>query len=87
MDDVLTVDVLDPLAQGGHVVAGLRLCHCHSRLQDVNQRLPGAVLQHDVDVVPVLEVFEELYYILVTQRTVKLDFSRDFLFVMGLRDP
>ena len=32
-------------------------------------------------------MFEELYYVFVAQRTVKLDFSRDFLFVMGLRDP
>ena len=87
MDDVLTVNVLYPLAQGGHVVPGLRLCHRHPRLQDVHQRLPGAVLQHDEDVVPVLEVFEELYYVLVAKRPMKLDFSRDFLFVMGLRDP
>ena len=87
MDDVLTVDVLHPLTQGGHVVPGLRFSHRHPCLEDVDQGLPGAVLQHDVNVVPVLEVFEELYYVLVTQRTVKLDFSRYFLFVMRLRDP
>ena len=87
MDDALAVDVLHAVHQLGHVVPGLGLRHRHPALEDVDQGLPGAVLQHDVDVVPVLEMFEELYYVFVAQRTVKLDFSRDFLFVMGLRDP
>ena len=69
--DVLAVDVLHALDQLGHVVAGLRLRHRHPALQDVDQRLPGAVLQHDVVVVSVLKVLEELYYVFVSERAMK----------------
>ena len=69
--DVLAVDVLHALDQLGHVVAGLRLRHRHPALQDVDQRLPGAVLQHDVDVVSVLKVLEKLYYVFVSERAMK----------------
>ena len=87
MDDVLAVDVLHALHQLGHVVPGLRLRHRHAALQDVDQGLPGAVLQHDVDVVSVLEVLEELYYVFVSERAVKLNFTGNFFLVMRLRDP
>ena len=87
MDDVLAVDVLHSLHQLGHVVTSLRLCHRHPALEDVNQRLPGAVLQHDVDVVSVLKVLEELYYVFVSERAMKLNFTGNFFLVMRLGDP
>ena len=87
MDDALAVDVLHALHQLGHVVPGLRLRHRHPALQHVHQRLPGAVLQHDVDVVSVLKVLEELYYVFVSQRAMKLNFTGNFFLVMRLGDP
>ena len=87
MNDVLAVDVLHALDQLGHVVSSLGLRHRHPALEHVDQGLPGAVLQHDVDVVAVLEVLEELYHVFVSQRAVKLNFTGNFFFVMRLRDP
>ena len=71
----------------GHVVPGLGLRHRHPALQDVHQGLSGAVLQHDVDVVSVLKVLEELYYVFVSQRAMKLNFTGNFFLVMRLGDP
>ena len=65
------MDVLHALDQLGHVVPGLWLRHRHSALQDVDQRFPGTVLQHDVDVVSVLKVLEELYYVFVSERAME----------------
>ena len=67
MDDVLAMDVFHPVTQGRHVVTCFWLRHRATCLQHVYQRLPAAILQHDVDVVPILEVFEELYNIFVSQ--------------------
>lgn len=82
VDDVLAVDVVHPGAERRHVVACLRLRHRHATLEHVDQRLPAAVLQHDVDIVTILEMFEKLNNILVSQRAMKLDFTRNFFFVM-----
>ena len=87
MNDVLAVDVLHPGAESGHIVSCLRLRHSHAALEHVDQGLPAADLQHDVDVVRVLEVFEELDNILVSERPVQLYFSRNLLFVMRFGDP
>ena len=87
MDDALAVDVLHAVHQLGHVVPGLGLRHRHPALENVDQGLPGAVLQHDVDVVSVLKVLEELYYVFVSQRAMKLNFTGNFFLVMRLGDP
>lgn len=73
VDDVLLVDVGHPLAQLRHVVAHLGLRHRHPRLLNVHQRLEGAVLQHDVDVLRVFKVFEELDDISVGETRVELN--------------
>jgi len=73
VDDVLLVDVGHPVAQLRHVVAHLGLRHRHPRLLNVHQRLEGAILQHDVDVLRVFKVFEELDNISVSETGVELN--------------
>ncbi len=72
MNDVLRVDVLHPVHQLAHVEARLRLRHHVTRLEHMHQRLPGTVLQHNVDIVRVLKVLDELYNVLVSEGAVEL---------------
>ena len=76
MDDVLRVDVLHPVHQLLHVVAGLDLGDHVAGLEHVHQGPFGAVLQHDVDVVRVLKVLDELHHVLVDQVSEKLKYAR-----------
>ena len=66
MNDILAMDVFYAVDQLGHVISGLRLGHHVAALQHVHQGLPGAVLQDDVNIVPIFEVLEELYYVFVS---------------------
>ena len=75
VDDVLLVDVGHPIAQLRHVVAHLRLGDRDPRLLDVHQRLERAVLQHNVDVLRVFKVFEELDNISVRETRMELNLS------------
>ena len=62
-------------------------CHCITRFQNVDKRLAGAVLQHDVDVLIVFKVFEELDNVPVLEAAVKLNLTRDLFLVVRLGDP
>ena len=62
-------------------------CHCITRFQNVDKRLSGAVLQHDVDVLIVFKVFEELDNVPVLEAAVKLNLTRDLFLVVRLGDP
>ena len=66
MNNILAMDVFYAVDQLGHVKSGLRLGHHVAALEDVNQGLPGTVLQDDIDIVPIFEVLEELYYVFVS---------------------
>ena len=83
MDDFLGVDVLDGLHQLVDVVAGLDLVKLLTALNQVCQRLIGADVQHDVDILFVLEVAIEADDVLVIKRPVNLDFTRQLLSGLG----
>ena len=76
MDDFLGVDVLDGLHQLVDVVAGLDLVKSLTALDQVCQGLICADVQHDVDVLLVLEVAIEADDMLVIERPVNLDLTR-----------
>ena len=61
------MDVLHAVHKLLHVVPGLDLGDHMPGLEHVHQGPFGAVLQHDVDVVRVLKVLDELYNVLVYQ--------------------
>ena len=60
------MNIFYAIDQLGHVISGLGLCHNVAALEDMDKWLPGTVLQDDIDVVTVLEVLKELYYIFVS---------------------
>ena len=83
MDDLLGVDVLDGLHQLVDVVAGLDLVKLLTALNQVCQGLIGADVQHDVDILFVLEVAIEADDVLVIKRPVNLNLTRQLLSGLG----
>ena len=85
MDDFLGVDVLDGLDQLVDVVAGLDLVKLLAALNQVCQGLIGADVEHDVHILFVLEVSIEADDVLVIERPVNLNLTREFLACLGSR--
>ena len=65
-----------------------RSCTCHgvSCFQNVDKGLSGTVLQHDVDVLIVFKVLEELDNVPMLEAAVKLNLTRDLFLVVRLGD-
>ena len=85
MDDFLGVDVLDGLDQLVDVVACLDLVKLFAALNQVCQGLIGADVEHDVHILFVLEVSIEADDVLVIERPVNLNLTREFLACLGSR--
>ena len=83
MDNLLGVDVLDGLHQLVDVVAGLDLVKLLAALNQVCQGLIGADVQHDVDILLVLEVAIEADDVLVIERSVNLNLTSQLLASLG----
>ena len=83
MDNLLGVDVLDGLHQLVDVVAGLDLVKLLAALNQVCQGLIRADVQHDVDILLVLEVAIEADDVLVIKRPVNLNLTRQLLSGLG----
>ena len=79
MDNLLGVDVLDGLHQLVDVVAGFDLVKLLAALNQVCQGLIRADVQHDVDILLVLEVAIEADDVLVVERPVNLDLTSQLL--------
>ena len=83
MDNLLGVDVLDGLHQLVDVVAGLDLVKLLAALNQVCQGLIGADVEHDVDILLVLEVAIEADDVLVIERSVNLNLTSQLLASLG----
>jgi len=79
MDHVLFMHVLDAATQLMDVVAGLDFGEALASAHKVRKGLVMANVKHYVDVLPIFEVSVKSHYVLVTERSVDFDLTRELL--------
>lgn len=79
MNDVIVVQIVHALHDLVHVVPGFRFGEGFAPFVQLHHGSALAQLQHDVDVVSVLEKTVKSHHVIVVQRTVNFDFLGHFL--------
>ena len=77
------MDILDSLAELVDVVASFHFVESLAALDEVRQRLILANIQHDVDILSVLEVAVEAHDVLIVERSMNFDLTGQFLTSLG----
>jgi len=86
VDDFARVHILHCFDQLVDVVASFDFMQALAALDKVGKRLVGANIEHDVHVLFVFEVAVEAHHILVIERAMNLDLTRQLLTGLGSRE-
>lgn len=79
MDDPCLMNIRKGLDDLADVRAGLELCQSFPSLDQILEGVVATVLKEDIDVLSVLEGFEELHDVLVLETAMDLDFNKQLV--------